>query len=135
MLGLGVENQPNGSLANFREYLFVVLLIMLHSTQELEPPADPAPSPRRGVVSRTASARRSGWLSVIVGAAADMASRNDRNSPEAPASESRAAPARDVGPCASGRSGPTKATTRVRLSASLSVGSLTAAWIDSVAGR
>jgi len=42
MLRLIVQNQANGTLAHFGEYLFVVLLMMLPPTQELEPPANPA---------------------------------------------------------------------------------------------
>ena len=42
MLALAVEDQPHSTLPHFGENLFVVLLMMLHPTQELESPANPA---------------------------------------------------------------------------------------------
>jgi hypothetical protein len=42
MLALIVENQTHRAFAHFGGNLFVVLLMMLLPTQELEPPADPA---------------------------------------------------------------------------------------------
>jgi hypothetical protein len=42
MLPLGVENQPHDAIEHFRGRLFIVLLMMLRPTQELEPPANTA---------------------------------------------------------------------------------------------
>ncbi|MEY8828792.1 RNase H family protein [Sedimentitalea sp. XS_ASV28] len=41
MLTPVVENHPHGALADYRGNLFVVLFMMLHPTQELEPPTNP----------------------------------------------------------------------------------------------
>ena len=45
-----VQNYANSTLAHFRGELFVVLLLMLHPTQGLEPVENPAGfSPQMGV--------------------------------------------------------------------------------------
>jgi hypothetical protein len=41
MLNLIVKDKTDGTFTHFGEDLFVVLLLMLHPAQELEPPANP----------------------------------------------------------------------------------------------
>jgi putative transposase len=62
MLTLIVENQAHRTLAHFGKNLFVVLLIMLHPTQELEPPE----IPERFISARIhVLLRREGWQVII----------------------------------------------------------------------
>ena len=51
-LAFAVQYQSHGAVAHFGENLFVVLLMMFHPTQELDPQANPAQLTPLGAVTR-----------------------------------------------------------------------------------